>query len=204
MVCESAFHGSRVFTTELTEDTEGQRRKASFVVLKKLLPPHPLCVLCALCCETVFRRFSTLQTHVKLAPVRRIEREEQPSHVTAWTRTPPVSSESAARASAETAERQSVVPICGACQPVVRGLFSRHREIDIYASAYRCISTAPGAQPPFRQRWSATAGQACGEYTHVMTPDALVTPCVRPERATGLFLPPPLFRRPHDFVLQRQ
>ena len=41
-VGQSAFHGTRVFTTE-TENTEGQRRKA-ICSSEKLLPPHPLCM----------------------------------------------------------------------------------------------------------------------------------------------------------------
>jgi len=164
MIGQPAFRGTRVFTTEGTENTEGQRRKASCCSEKTASSASPLCSLC-LCCETVFRRFSARQTHVKLALVKRIECEDRPGHVTAWTRTPQVSSESAARASAETAERQPVVPIRGACQPVVRGLVSRHREIDLYASTYRCMPTAPGAQPPFRERRPAAASGACGEYT---------------------------------------
>jgi hypothetical protein len=34
MIGQPAFRGTRVFTTEITENTEGQRRKANFVVLK--------------------------------------------------------------------------------------------------------------------------------------------------------------------------
>jgi hypothetical protein len=51
MIGQPAFHGTRVFTTEGTENTEGQRRKAIFAVLKNCFSPHPLSVLCALCGE---------------------------------------------------------------------------------------------------------------------------------------------------------
>src|SRR5688572_18516348 len=142
-------HHKRVFTTEAQRTQRGCGERQSFRTASQkfafLRMPSVFSVSSA--AKQFFDGFGPTDTRQPSAG-RCIEREEQPSHVSAWTRTPLVSSESAARASAETAEQQPVVPICGACQPVVRGLVSRHREVDLYASAHRCMPTAPGTQPP--------------------------------------------------------
>jgi hypothetical protein len=45
LMSQSGFHGTRVFTTEFTENTEGMRRKRFFRTTKLLFSAAPLCSL---------------------------------------------------------------------------------------------------------------------------------------------------------------
>ena len=45
---QAAFHGKRVFTTEVTENTEGIAEEANRFQKSNRFSPHPLCALCDL------------------------------------------------------------------------------------------------------------------------------------------------------------